>query len=59
MLNLLKKMGVYKLNVEEIQEKLEDFLHSLEGDYDIEDFVKAYNNIAKKEKWKERLMFKK
>jgi len=48
-------MGIYKLDVEELEEALDEFLHSLQGDYDIEDFVEAYNNIAKKEKWKERL----
>ncbi len=48
-------MGTYNLNYDEIKTSLMEWLYSLEGDWDIKDIVKAYNNIAKKEGWKERL----
>lgn len=51
-------MGNYKLNYEEIKESLDEWLWSLEGDWDTKDIVKAFNNIAKKEGWKERLKIK-
>jgi hypothetical protein len=47
-------MGIYKLSYEEIKESLEDFLVSLEGDFNAEDIAKAFNSIAKKENWPER-----
>ena len=43
------------LDVEEIEEKLDDFLKSLEGDFEEKDFCMAYNNIAKKEGWTKRI----
>ena len=43
------------LDVEEIEEKLDDFLKSLEGDFKEEDFCRAYNYIAKKENWIKRI----
>ena len=52
-------MGIYMLDVEEIEEKLEDFLHSLEGDFATETFCNAFNNIATREKWDEVIFSKK
>ena len=51
-------MGIYKLSIEEIQDELEDFFDRLEGDFDIKDICKAFNNIAKKEYWIERICLK-
>lgn len=39
------------LDKEELKEKLEDFLQSLEGDWLIGDFCDAYNELTKKNKW--------
>jgi len=52
-------MGIYKLDYKEVKEKVNDFLWTMEGDWDIKDIVKAFNSIAKKEGWKERLEIKK
>jgi len=51
-------MGTYKLSYKEVKENLNEWLWSLEGDWDIKDIVKAFNSIAKKEGWKERLKLK-
>lgn len=48
-------MGIYKLEVGEIEDSMEEWLHSLEGDFDVKDIAKAFNNIAFREGWKERL----
>jgi len=48
-------MGTYKLDYKEVKEKLDDFLWGMEGDWENKDIVKAFNSIARKEGWKERL----
>ncbi len=52
-------MGVYMLDVKELEEKLDDFLRSLEGDFAIGTFCNAFNNIAIKEEWRELIFSKK
>ena len=52
-------MGTYKLSYKEVKESFNEFLWNLEGDWDIKDIIKAYNSIAIKESWKERLTLKK
>lgn len=48
-------MGTYFLCLDEVHVSMRDWLESLEGDFDPEDICKAYNKIAKKEGWKERI----
>jgi len=48
-------MGTYKLSYKEIKESFDEWLWSLEGDFDVKDIVKAFNSIARKESWKERI----
>jgi len=51
-------MGIYKLNYKEIKESFNEWLWSLEGDWDVKDIIKAFNSIAIKEGWKERMRLK-
>ncbi|KKL90076.1 hypothetical protein LCGC14_1908290 [marine sediment metagenome] len=48
-------MGIYKLNFDEVYESMKEWLESLEGDFDVIDIANAFNKVAKKEKWNERL----
>jgi len=52
-------MGTYKLGYDEVKESLNEWLWSLEGDWDVKDIVKAFNSIARKEDWEEGLQIKK
>lgn len=40
-------MGQYNLSVEEIKEQLHDLMLSIEGDFEINDFVKAARQVYK------------
>ncbi|GAG20454.1 unnamed protein product [marine sediment metagenome] len=48
-------MGVYGVKVEELVSPLEDFLGNMEGDVSAETMAKAWNKLAKKYKWKDKL----
>jgi len=48
-------MGTYGLSADEIVENLNEWLLSLEGDLDSNELAIAFNTIAKKESWEDRL----
>ena len=48
-------MGIYKLSLDEVHESMKNWLESLGGDFDAEDICKAFNKVAKREKWDERI----
>ncbi len=61
-------MGTYGISGEEVLDGImvngrrltfEDFLHGFEGDVSAEAVAEAWNNLAKRYKWKDRLKVKK
>lgn len=48
-------MGTYGVRVEELIEPLENFLKDQEGEVSADTMAKAWNELAKKWKWKDKL----
>lgn len=48
-------MGTYKIPSDEIEEKLEDFIRSFDGEIHADELAKAWNSVAKRFKWKDKL----
>jgi len=49
-------MGIYKLSTDEIMKSFEAFLRDQEGDVSAEIIAKAWNKLADKYGWKDRLV---
>ena len=49
-------MGIYIISGEELEEGFENYLGEQEGDVPADAVAEAWNNIAKKEKWHDRLI---
>lgn len=51
-------MGIYKIDVDELTEKLEEFLSDrMEGEVDAEVMAQAWNKLADKFDWDDKLKF--
>jgi len=48
-------MGTYGVRIEEIIEPFEEFLRNQEGDVSAEVIANAWNKLAKKYKWEDKL----
>jgi len=49
-------MGIYIISGEELEENFNDFLSEQEGDVPADAVAEAWNIIAKREKWHDRLI---
>lgn len=50
-------MGTYGINAEELMPKLDEFLKGLEGETSAEEIAKAFNMLAEKYEFPDRLLF--
>ena len=48
-------MGTYNIEVEEFQDKFEEFLKSFEGDVTAECVEQSWNNLCEKYGWNDKL----
>ena len=48
-------MGIYNVKVIELVTPLENFLGDIEGDVSAETMAKAWNKLAKKHGWRDKL----
>jgi len=50
------EMGTYSVTVEELKERLQEFLENQDGEVYAENLIDAWNDLADENGWEDRLM---